>query len=137
MKRILTFAAILAAVALAPGPASAESPFELNNHLSVLNIATAKVGGGTSFLAAGYHFNLIHVGRFEFLGAGLGVEAHNPPEQNNIESIKFSPAFTGQVVDVLIGDPKGDATSSFGASVAYLPNAKAYRLVVGFSIRIK
>lgn len=133
-KMLLT---VLAFVLATASPAAAESPFELNNHLSVLNIATAKVDGSLPFLAAGYHFNLIRAGRFEFLGAGLGLEVHQPPEMNDIESLKFGPAFTGQIIDVIIGDPTGDTSGAFGVGVMYLPDSKSTRLFAGFSIRLR
>ncbi len=139
MKRLMISIAVIALLVWFAPSASAEDNFA--NHLDLFQVAVGK-NGQVHILDVGYHFTLLRKGRFQLLGAGIGLDVYeNKNSCTNYESVYGLECNTGVSPFViwhlgsisLARQPGKGEFGSFGANLVYDPKQKYSGISFGFS----
>ena len=106
------------------------------NHVDLYQIAIGN-DGRVNFLDIGYHFTLLRVNRFQFLGAGAGLNLYTKKDSGWDCGCEFSPFLTIPMISVKLTNQIKNEGLNFGTNWIYDTKTKNGSMAFGFSFSWK
>lgn len=114
-------------------PITAKAADGLTHHLDLFQVAVEK-DGQANIMDFGYHFTLVRFNRFQFVGAGAGLNMYKPPNPTWDCDCAFSPFLIIHLGSVSLASSRDNNDfMSFGSNWIYDTKQKNGSIAFGFS----